>query len=48
MMNPDGHNGQNREDEDDGKKKKQESRTEGVSAADFLSQLRLGLVGNVE
>ena len=48
MMDPDGHNGQNREDEDDGKKKKRESRTEGVSAADFLSQLRLGLIGNVE
>lgn len=48
MMDPDGHNGQNREDEDDEKKKKRESRTEGVSAADFLSQLRLGLIGNVE
>lgn len=44
MMNPDGHNGQNPEDEDDENKKKQQSRTEGISAADFLSQLRLGLV----
>lgn len=45
MMNPDGHNGQNPEDEDDEKKKKRQPRTEGVNAADFLSQLRLGLVG---
>lgn len=45
MMNPDGHNSQNPEDEDDEKKKKQQPRTEGVNAADFLSQLRLGLVG---
>lgn len=49
MMNPDGHNGQNPEDEDE-KKKKQQDRTEGVNAVDFLSQLRLGLIGtgNVE
>lgn len=45
MMNPDGHNGQNPEEEDDEKKKKRQSSTEGVNAADFLSQLRLGLVG---
>lgn len=44
MMNPDGHNGRNPEDEDDEKKKKHQPRTEGVNAADFLSQLRLGLV----
>lgn len=45
MMNPDGHNSQNPEDEDDEKRKKRQPRTEGVNAADFLSQLRLGLVG---
>lgn len=50
MMNPDGHNNQNPEDEEDEKKKKRQPRTEGVNAADFLSQMRLGLVGaqNVE
>ena len=45
MMNPDGHNNQNPEDEEDEKKKKHEPRTEGVNAADFLSQMRLGLAG---
>lgn len=44
MMNPDGHNGQANEDGEQ-QKKKHEDRTEGVNAADFLSQLRLGLVG---
>ena len=48
MMNPDGHNGNAQEDEEDGKKKKHDDRTEGVNAADFLSQLRLGLVGRAE
>lgn len=48
MMNPDGHNSQNPEDEDDEKKKKRQPRTEGVNAADFLSQLRLGLTGKAE
>lgn len=48
MMNPDGHNNQNPEDEDDEKKKKRQPRTEGVNAADFLSQLRLGLTGRVD
>jgi len=45
MVNPDGHNGQTPSDEDDGKKKKRQEHTGGVSALDFLSQLRLGLVG---
>ncbi len=47
MMNPDGHNGQAQEDDDE-KKKKRQNRAEGVSAADFLSQLRLGLIGSAE
>ncbi len=48
MMNPDGHNGNAPENEEDGRKKKREDRTEGVNAADFLSQLRLGLIGRAE
>lgn len=48
MMNPDGHNGNAPENEEEGRKKKRENRTEGVNAADFLSQLRLGLIGRAE
>lgn len=44
MMNPDGHNGQAGENGEQ-QKKKQEDHTEGVNPTDFLSQLRLGLVG---
>ena len=44
FMDPNGHNGQAKENEEE-RKKKQQNKTEGVSAADFLSQLRLGLVG---
>lgn len=44
FLNPDGHNRQDQEEDDERKKRKSQNRTESVSAADFLSQLRLGLI----
>lgn len=45
FLNPDGKNRQDQEEDDDERKKRRtQPRTEGVSASDFLSQLRLGLV----
>lgn len=44
FLNPDGHNRQGQEEDDERKKRKPQNRADGVNAADFLSQLRLGLV----
>ena len=44
FLNPDGHNRQDQEEDDERKKRKSQNQTESVSAADFLSQLRLGLI----